>query len=166
MKLSDSGIPHNKRRGKRLQVTRETHLKLAFITWGLVGSGLLIAGAFFLFGDFTRSDYGMESPAPGMTEGIGLVIGLALGFIKGNFVLRKIARKYSARIKALPETSPVYMTFSPKSWIMVLGMILLGRTIRALGAPHLIIGVIYVAVGFALIMGCRTYIAGPHSSQT
>jgi len=136
------------------------------MTWGLVGSGLLIAGAFFLFGNFTRSDYGMDNPGPGMTEGIGLIIGIVLGFIKGNFVLRKIARKYSARILALPVSSPIYKTFSPKSWIMVLGMMILGRTIRALGAPHLIIGVIYVAVGCALLMGSRTYLSGPHTAQS
>ena len=149
-----------------MQVTRKTHLKLAFFTWGLVGTGLLIAGGIFLFGDFVRSDYGIDNPGPGMPELIGLVVAVILGLIKGNLVLRKIARKYSARIRALPEPSPVYMTFSPKSWIMVVGMIALGRIIRALGAPHLVIGVIYVAVGVALVLGSRTYLAAPQTPST
>lgn len=129
--------------------------------WGLVGSGLLIAGGSFLFGERSLSVLGSTKPSPGLTEAIGLVIALVLGFIKGNIVIKKLAKKYSLRIQQLPEMSPFYMTFSRKSWIMILGMIVLGRAIRALGAPHLVVGVIYVAVGFALIIGCRTYLEGP-----
>ncbi len=148
-----------------MQITRETHLKVAFITWGLVGTGLLIAGGFFLFGGRSLSVLDGAKPSPGLTEAIGLVIALGLGFIKGNIVLKKLAKKYSARIQQLPEISPIYMTFSRKSWIMVVGMIVLGRLIRAFGAPHLVVGVIYVAVGFALVLGSRAYLEGPQSSH-
>jgi hypothetical protein len=42
--------------------------------------------------------------------------------------------------------------------MLILGMIIIGRTIRFFGAPHLVIGVIYIAVGMALLLGSRTYI--------
>ena len=144
-----------------MEVSRETHLKLAFILWALVGTGLLIAGGIFLFGNRTMSELDPAKGSPGMAEGIGLVIALAIGFAKGNFVLPKIARKNTARIEQLPERSPFYMTFSLKSWLLILVMILIGRTIRFLGAPHLVIGVIYVAVGFALALGSRSYLLAP-----
>lgn len=140
-----------------MNITRETHLKVAFGMWGLVGTGLLIAGSFFLFGrSLSVLNDGLSDP--GLTEVIGLVIGLIIGFIKGNFVFKQLAKKYIARIQSLPETSAIYMTFSAKSWIMILGMMTLGRIIRALGTPHYVIGTIYIAVGFALVLGSRNYL--------
>lgn len=146
-----------------MEVSRETHLKLAFFLWGLVGTGLLIAGGVFLFGGRTMSelDARYATGGPGIAEVIGLIIALAIGFAKGNFVLPKVAKKNIARIEQLPEKSPFYMTFSLKSWLLILVMILIGRTIRFLGAPPLVIGVIYVAVGFALALGSRSYLAAP-----
>ncbi len=144
-----------------MEVSRETHLRLAFVLWALVGTGLLVAGGVFLFGGRTMSELDPARGAPGMAEGIGLVIALAVGFAKGSFVLPKVARKNVARIEQLPEKSPIYMTFSLKSWLLILAMILIGRTIRFLGAPHLVIGTIYVAVGFALALGSRSYLVAP-----
>lgn len=144
-----------------MQVTRETHLKLAFLMWALVGGGLLIAGAIFLFGNRTMSELDPGRGGFGMAEGIGLAVALGLGFVKGNFVLPKIARKNMVRIDQLPKESPIYMTFSLKSWMLILVMILIGRTIRFFGAPHFLIGVIYVAVGFALVLGSRAYLTAP-----
>ena len=147
-----------------MNITKETHLKVAFCMWGLVGTGLLIAGSFFLFGrSLSVLNDGLSDP--GLNEGIGLVIGLIIGFIKGNFVFKKLARKYIARIQSLPETSPIYMTFSGKSWIMILGMMALGRIIRALGAPPIVIGTIYIAVGFALVLGSRHYLSSHHTKE-
>lgn len=142
-------------------MSRATHLKLAFILWALVGCGLLIAGAIFLFGGRSMSALDQGRSGPGIAEGIGLFLALAIGFVKGNFVLTKIAGKNMARIDRLPESSPFYATFSLKSWILILVMILIGRLIRLLGAPHFIIGVVYIAVGFALVLGSRAYLKGP-----
>ncbi len=148
-----------------MQVTRETHLRVAFFMWGLVGTGLLIAGSYFLFGARSLSVLDGAKPKPGLTEAIALILALGVGFIKGNLVLKKVARKYSARIEKLPETSPIYMTFSPKSWILVAGMMALGRITRSIGAPPLVVGVIYVAVGFALVLGSLTYLERPQAQH-
>lgn len=144
-----------------MEVSRETHLRLAFILWALVGTGLLIAGGIFLFRDRTMSELDPARGTPGIVEGIGFVIALAVGFAKGNFVLPKIARKNVARIEQLPERSPFYMTFSLKSWILIASMMLIGTVIRLLGASYFIRGVIYVAVGFALVLGSRGYLLAP-----
>lgn len=138
-----------------IQVSRPVHLKLAFLIWALVGAGLMTAGVRFV----------IVSNASGLATGVGCVLALAVGFAKGSFVLPKIARKNSARIHQLPVKSPLYTTFSPKSWLLVLLMIAIGRTIRALGGAPLFVGVIYLAVGFALLLGSRTYLTGAQASD-
>lgn len=143
-----------------MQVTRETHLKLAFFLWAAVGTGLLITGGIFLFGNRSMSTIDANPSSVGMTEVVCLVIALAIGFGKGNFVLPKIARKNIARIEQLPAESPFYMTFSVKSWMLILSMMLIGTVIRLMGAPHIVRGTIYVAVGFALALGSRAYLVG------
>lgn len=146
-----------------MEVSRATHLKLAFAIWGLVGAVLLTVGVYFIFRDRSLSELEQGRSGPGMMEGIGLIVALAIGFIKGNFVITKVARRNIARIEALPAQSPIYATFSLKSWMLVLGMMLIGTVIRLLGASYFIRGLIYVAVGFALALGSRAYLKG--SSQ-
>jgi len=131
-----------------MQVTREMHLRLAFGLWALVGIGLLTAGLRWVF----------EADAATLSVGIGLAVALLLGGVKGGLVLPKIARKNIARIQLLPITSPVYATFSVKSWALVLLMILIGRGLRFFGLPLFFVGVLYVAVGLALLLGSRTYL--------
>ncbi len=136
-------------------VTRAVHLKLAALLWAAVGVGLLTAGTLFL----------VNAVAPPAATGAGWVVALALGFGKGYFVLPKVAKKNIARIDQLPDRSPVYATFSPKSWLLVLLMILMGRAIRAAGTSPVIVGTLYVAVGLALSLGSRTYLQHPSTQS-
>ncbi len=142
-----------------MNISRESHLKFAFVIWVLVGTGLLSAGSMFLFGG--RMLPLTDISCSGIMEWSGLLIAFVLGFLKGKFVLTKIGRKNIARIEQLPDASPFYRTFSLRSWMLVLLMIVIGRTIRFLGAPYLVVGVIYIAVGFALLLGSRTYLERP-----
>jgi len=138
-----------------MQVSREGHLKIAKVLWRIVGIGLNTAGLIFLFGNAWTNLF--PAGSSGMAF-FSLLIGLFLGWLKGTKVLTRVAAKNKARIQTLPEQSPFYMTYSAKSWVMVLGMILLGRLIRFLGASHLLVGAIYIAVGVALIIGSEVYI--------
>ena len=131
-----------------MQVTREVHLRLAFVLWAIVGSALFSVGLIWVL----RSDVTPTS------VWLSLAVALILGGVKGGIVLPKIARKNSARIHLLPMQSPLYCTFSVKSWGLVLLMILIGRGLRAAGLPFFFVGLIYVAVGFALLLGSRTYL--------
>jgi hypothetical protein len=141
-----------------MMVSRKTHLTIAAILWGLVGFGLLMAGLFFLFGNRGMGTLPGQEAGIGTTELIALIVAVLLGGAKGKFVITKVGKKNRARIESLPEVSPVYTTFSGKSWVMVLGMILLGRLIRLGGASPVAVGAIYVAVGVALLIGSRVYL--------
>lgn len=142
-----------------MQITREAHLKIAFMTWALVGTGLLVFGMNTLFGR-SLGVLNDGSTHSGFAEAVGVVVALTIGFLKGNFILKKVALKYISRIQMLSEMSPFYMTFAPKNWILVVGMMSLGKLIRTFASSHLVIGVIYVTVGFALVLGARTYLMG------
>jgi hypothetical protein len=139
-----------------MQVRHEAHLKLAFLIWGIVGVSLFTVGIIFL----GRKDSGFD-----FFSGVLFLIGIAIGLIKGHFVLKKVARKNINRIYALPRESSFFSTFSLKSWIMVLVMILLGRSIRWLGAPYWVSGFIYVAVGFGLALSSRVYLSAEPGLQ-
>ena len=139
-----------------MRVHHHVHLKLAFALWGIVGLSLFIVGIVFL----TVGESGLHPVQAGL-----LVFGIALGIAKSRFVLNKIARKNIKRIFSLPQRSHVLSTFSLRSWILVLAMILLGRLIRFLGAPYPVIGVIYVAVGFGLALSSRRYLFDGPSIQ-
>ena len=138
-----------------MMISRNTHLKVAAALWGFVGLGLLLAGSFFLFGNHAAGDgpFGV-----GMASIVGFVVALVIGGIKGRLVLPRVGKKNVARILALPEKSPLHMTFSAKSWLLVLLMIAIGRLIRFAGAPPFIVGTIYTAVGVALLLGSTCYL--------
>lgn len=131
---------------------------MAFFWWGAVGTMLLIVGSGLLFGGRSLSVLNTGPTAPSVGQWTGLAIALCIGFIKGRFVFKKVARRYIKRIQELPEKSPVYMTFSLKSWGLILCMMALGMILRALGTPHLVRGVIDIAVGLALVLGSKNYL--------
>ena len=133
-----------------MQLRHEAHLRLAFLIWGVVGVSLFTVGIIFL----TKGESGFD-----LTSGILFLIGTAIGLVKGHFVLKKVARKNIKRIYALPRESSPLATFSLRSWVLVLLMILLGRSIRFLGAPYWVSGFIYVAVGFGLALSSLIYIS-------
>ncbi|MFQ5580414.1 MAG: hypothetical protein ACE5FZ_07365 [Nitrospiria bacterium] len=122
---------------------------------------LLIIGIGLLFGGRSLSVLNTGPTSPGKGQWAGLALALCIGFIKGRFVFRKVARRYKKRIQELPEKSPMYMTFSLKSWGLILFMMALGMILRVLGTPHFIRGVIDIAVGLALVLGSKNYLTHP-----
>jgi hypothetical protein len=120
-----------------------TQLWLAGVMWSFVGVGLLCVGAYWLF---TRA------------EAFGFVILLAaagLGFGKSLLVLDRTADRIINRIKARGEDRCVGGFLSPRVWILVIAMILLGRILRTIGLPRPLLGLIYGAVGVGLLFSSR-----------
>jgi len=133
-----------------MNVTHKIHCRIAFFVWAAVGLGLFAAGSFFFFRGAAENSLFFN-----ITGG---VLALVIGFVKGNFVLRKVACRNLDRINGLPTHSSIFATFSVKNWLLVLLMIVIGRTIRLFGTPDSMIGVIYLAVGLALGSGSRFYL--------
>ncbi|MDX1776656.1 MAG: hypothetical protein R3297_08740 [Desulfobulbales bacterium] len=121
-------------------VSIRTHLLLAALIWSVVGFFLLTNG-FVLISLQDHLWYG--------------IVGLMLGTVKTFFILDRVARKNVQRIKEFEDKVCIGSVYSWKTWIMVGAMIALGRFLRTTVLPGEVIGLIYTAVGWALMLASR-----------
>jgi hypothetical protein len=121
-------------------VSIRTHLLLAALIWTVVGFFLLTNGLVLV---------SLESH---LLYGL---IGLLLGTAKTFFILDRVARKNIKRIKEFADKVCFGSVYSLKTWLMVAAMIILGRFLRTTVLPGEIIGLIYTAVGWALMLSSR-----------
>jgi hypothetical protein len=118
-------------------------LWMAAAMWSCVGAGLFSVGTYWLLKN-------------GDTIGfVLLVIALGLGLGKSFLVLDRTALRNIDRIKSRGEDRCFGGFLSPRVWILVIGMMLLGRTLRAIRLPKPILGLIYGAVGTGLLFSSR-----------
>ena len=117
-----------------------SHLMLAALIWSVVGCFLMINGFVWI----------------SMAERSWLIfLGLALGTVKGFFILDRVARKNIKRIHAFEQKTCIGSVYSYKTWLLVIMMIVLGRTLRLTVLPGEVVGVIYIAVGWGLMLASR-----------
>jgi len=121
-------------------VSVRTHLLLGGLIWSLVGFFLLTNG-FVLVSLQDHLWYGLA--------------GMVLGSAKSFFILDRVARKNLRRIKDFEEKACIGSVYSWKTWFLVLAMIGLGRFLRTTVLPGEVVGFIYTAVGWALMLSSR-----------
>jgi len=117
-----------------------THLMLAALIWSVVGFFLMMNG--FLLINFAERSW-------------LVFLGLALGTAKGFFILDRVARKNIERIHGFKQKACVGSVYSYKTWLLVVMMIVVGRTLRMTVLPGEVVGVIYMAVGCGLMLASR-----------
>lgn len=86
-----------------------------------------------------------------------IVIGLFVGFYKGKFVLAKSVTRFVNRIRSFEEPTSIVKMYSLPYFLLILGMIGLGMSIKYFQVPSDIRGAIDVAIGAALINGSMFY---------
>ena len=118
-----------------------SRLVVAAAIWTLVGAALLAAGLNWL------------SAAEPLWAVAGLAVALALGAAKGIWLLAPRARHNALRIEAAGERRCVGGVFSWSAWSFVAAMMALGAGLRYAGLPRPWLGVLYCAVGVALVAG-------------
>ncbi len=116
-----------------------TNLLVAALMWSFIGLYLMVRGY-------------LLDPA---LSGIFLGLALGLGTVKAFLVIGRAARKNIARIVARPDGMCIGGVYSWRMWGMVVCMMIGGRLLRNSAVPSLIVGVIYVAVGWALLLSSR-----------
>lgn len=139
-----------------------SHASMTFISgalWMIIGISLLQLGLKLLL-DPSLSNGSL--PLLGLFRGIidlnsaaiALVtLALYLGFLKGKYVLSKSANRTINHIRSLPNPAPLHQIYT-RSYLLLLGlMVCLGISIKYLGIPNDIRGMVDVAVGAALING-------------
>ena len=121
-------------------VSIRTHLFLAALIWSVVGFFLLTNG-FVLISLQDRLWYAAA----------GFILGTAKTFI----ILDRVARKNIKRIKEFEDKVCIGSVYSWKTWVLVAGMIVLGRFLRTTVLSGEVVGLIYTAVGWALMLASR-----------
>jgi len=121
-------------------VTVRIHLLLAALIWSVVGLALLSAGFVFTL-QSGRVLYAFA--------------GLVLGTFKAIFILDRVARKNIKRIKEFEDKVCIGSVYSWKTWLLVAAMVVLGRYLRRSVLPGEVVGLLYAAVGWALLLASR-----------
>jgi hypothetical protein len=88
--------------------------------------------------------------------GLWTVVGLglsALGFVWCFAVRRRLAEKNAARVIRRGDGHCLGGFLSGKTWLLVAVMMTAGIVLRRSGVPHAILGVLYSAIGTALLAG-------------
>lgn len=91
--------------------------------------------------------------------GIG-AIALSIGLIKGKLILDRTANRIIERVETLSEPNPlksIYQMFGPKTIALIVVMMTFGIALRRLGVSFEIRGLVYMAVGAALLWSCWRY---------
>ena len=121
-------------------VSIKTHLMVAAALWSGVGLFLFSRGALILLED---SAYFV------------VLAGIVAGTLKSLVVLDKTAAKNVRRILQFGESTCIGGVYSWKTWLLVVCMIVGGRLLRHSSLPSAVVGVLYVAVGWALLFSSR-----------
>jgi hypothetical protein len=117
-------------------------LLLAALIWSTVGSGLICVGTYWV----VRSS--------GHIIGF-LAISLFLGLGKSLLILDRVSKRIVKRIELRGEGRCLASFYSLRIWAIVIIMMLLGRILRGAGISYSLLGLIYAAVGTALLMSSR-----------
>jgi len=117
----------------------KTNLLVAALMWSFIGLYLMVRG--YLLSE--------------SLSGLFLALALVLGTRKAFWVIERAARKNIARIVARPDGMCLGGVYSWGMWGMVVCMMLGGRLLRNSSVPPLVLSVIYVAVGWALLLSSR-----------
>ena len=121
-------------------VSLRTHHIVAASIWSGVGLMLLIRGSSYLFGSGSQWL---------------LILAIVVGTCKSLFILDKSARKNLNRLSHKKDGACLGGVYSVKMWIMIVAMIILGKILRSSGLPAEFVGVLYAAIGWALLFSSR-----------
>ena len=121
-------------------VSRSVHLFIAPLLWTGIGIMLMVRGWGWI--------------GPGMARFLVLPA-ILLGTIKSRLVLDKSAGRSIERIRRFDDATCIGAVYSWKTWLLVALMMTFGITMRKLTDPGMVIGSLYVAVGWALLFSSR-----------
>ena len=88
---------------------------------------------------------------------IVLSLALFIGFVKGQLVFRKSAKRQISRILSFTPPIPLIHIYSPVYYLLIGSMIVLGMMLKVLPIAPDTRGAIDIAIGSALISGTSVY---------
>ncbi|HHD64014.1 MAG TPA: hypothetical protein ENK96_06570 [Desulfobulbaceae bacterium] len=121
-------------------VNRSAHLFIASFLWSVIGVVLMLRGWGWIGSGIARFSVGFA---------------LLLGTVKSLLVLDKAAARSMERIKQFDDFTCIGAVYSWKTWLLVGLMMIFGITMRKITDPGIVIGTLYVAIGWALLFSSR-----------
>jgi hypothetical protein len=125
---------------------------LAFGLWLMGGVVLLSLGAARL----AQAARGGATPAVVVASAL---VGLALGTVKGRFVLRRTAQRNIDRLSALERDQRPIHVYGIRSWVVIALMTGVSVGLTLGGVPPLWRGMVNLAIGAALAASSLNYLA-------
>ena len=119
------------------------HLLLASMMWSAVGLALLVFGARWL----------VQAEVPHVMPLIAAAV--VAGVAKSRLMLDRVARRLVERILTRGEGRCIGGFLSLRSWLLVAVMAGGGGLLRSGLWSRTVVGLVYVAVGTALVLGSR-----------
>ena len=119
------------------------HLMLAWLMWAVVGGLLLGFGVLWVWRESSVVTLLMVAGAA------------AVGILKSRLVLDRAARRITDRIRQRGDGRCLGGFLSLRSWALVAAMAAGGRLLRSGPVAVTIIGLLYIAVGTALLLSAR-----------
>lgn len=121
-------------------VSPKTHVLCAALLWTIIGLLLTQRGITYL----VQEDLLLAA-----------VAGIILGSLKSRYILDKSAMQGVERIKQFADNTCIGAVYSWKTWVLVVAMMLFGLLVRSSPIPKVYIGIICIAIGWALIRSSR-----------
>ena len=122
------------------RVNKSVHLFLAPCVWTGVGAMLMYRGYNWI----------------GSGKARWLILAaIILGTVKSRFVLDKAIQKNTQRILSFTRNKCFGAVYSWKTWLLVLLMMGSGIALRTFTHPGMVVGTLYVAIGWALLFSSR-----------
>ena len=125
-----------------------SHAFLAASMWTVVGTVLTLVGVRWV----------ISSSLP--HAWLFVLVAVVAGVLKSRFVLERSAGRAMERIRGRGDGRCVGGFFSFRTWLFVVAMACLGRILRGGLLPPYLVGLLYIAVGIALVLACRKLWAG------
>jgi hypothetical protein len=119
------------------------HLLAASLMWTVVGGGMLYFGSHWVLGG--RIPY----------VRLLLAVAVGVGLFKSHFVLDRVARRTVERIRTRGDGRCIGGFLSWRTWAFVVLMMAAGRLMRGGLLPKPEVGLVYTAVGTALLLSAR-----------
>ncbi len=118
-----------------------THLLAAALVWTVVGTALAGVGLHWCLG------------AASVWPAVLIAAGIAAGIVKARLVLVRAADRNADRVLARGDGRCLFGFLSWRGWLLVPAMMALGYALRHSPLPRPVVGLIYVAIGCALLAG-------------
>ena len=127
----------------------------------LAGGLWVVIGAFLIYRSALLYQLAIEEQqVTDLSIALSVFIGLAIGAIKGKFILSKTAQRNKLRIENLMVSPKIHHIFAKPFYGIIAGMMLLGATLRTFNeyvGGYLVVGAIYCGVGMALVVSSLVY---------